>query len=199
MWYQVGTAALRSPGEGIRALTAARRRGRVDSALRSWVLSANAGRGRPRPATPQFTHLTFSGSEHMGLIWKMQKKMMAFKVFQVTQRHQNPKIRTFWSKKTHETGNKQMLLWKMKRQHSSEMGFCVTCRVSALLSVTVTRNPHLYSRLSQIVWGLRGLAAALSRGFMCVEMVTDLACAETVHRLFDPGCLPHPLLRPSHS
>lgn len=121
---------------------------------------------------------------------------MAFKVFQAT------KIKTFpptWSKRTHETGNKQMLVWKIKRQHSSEMGFGVTCRVSALLSVTVTRNPHLYSRLSQIVWGLRGMAAALSRGFMCVEMVTDLACAETVHRLFDPGRLPHPLLRPSHS
>ena len=43
------------------------------------------------------------------------------------------------------------------------------------------------------------MAAALSQGFMCVEMVTDLACAETVHHLFDPGCLPRPLLWPSHS
>lgn len=25
---------------------------------------------------------------------------------------------------------------------------------------------------------------------MCVEMVTDLACAETVHHLFDPGVSP---------
>lgn len=43
------------------------------------------------------------------------------------------------------------------------------------------------------------MAAALSQGFTCVEMVTDLACAETVHHLFDPGCLPQPLLWPSHS
>lgn len=33
------------------------------------------------------------------------------------------------------------------------------------------------------------MVGALSRGFMCVNAVTDLACAETVHHLFDPGCL----------
>lgn len=98
-----------------------------------------------------------------------------------------------------ETGNKQILLRNLSSDSVATSGCVILARglVSVLLSVTVTRNLH--SRLSQIVWGLWGVAAPLSQGFMCVEMVTDLACAETVHHLFDPWCLSRPPLWPSHS
>lgn len=71
--------------------------------------------------------------------------------------------------------------------------------VSVLLSVTVTRDPPLIRQIGPDCWGIMRVAGALSRGLCVWKMVTDLACAETVHHVFDPGCLPRLLLWPSHS
>lgn len=101
-----------------------------------------------------------------------------------------------------ETGNKQMLLWNISRNILANTALYNSRRRFGVCSAGCSCNwkPSTYSRdWARLFGDYEGWLQHWARALRVWTLVTDLACAETIHHLFDPRCLPRPLLWPSHS
>lgn len=101
-----------------------------------------------------------------------------------------------------ETGNKQILLWNISRNILANTAPYNSRRRFGFCSAGCSCNwkPSTYSPdWARLFGDYEGWLQQWARALRVWTLVTDLACAETIHHLFDPGCLPQPLLWPSHS